>query len=149
MAELEGGQIKGQMSFLDGIDAELGDPSAKRAFAILELAGELGWTESPFASFTVRLTHPDGLPFYATWHWSLNPETGKRSYRFAGAFAKNGQPLAYADIKTYLQDPSVIFPEPPALAEDDSDEAVAEALGNLAPLNPRPVIPAADWSVLA
>lgn len=149
MAELEG-----QLSFFDGVKAELENPSGTRAFAILDLAEANGWVLNPFASFTIRLTREDGLPFFATWHVSFNAETGKRSYRFASARASNAQPLNFNDIKIYLTDPSVIFPEPPTSPEDDTDEAFRTALGSLDPLGPtasplRPSsIPALDWGAL-
>lgn len=155
MAELEG-----QLSLLDAIKDELeGEPTAARAIKILDQARELGWTDNPFASFTVRLTRDDGLPFFATWHMSHNPETAKRSWRFAGARASNGQALAYNDIKTYLNDPRVIEPEmPDELAEaaehENPDQTEADALEALRPLTPGFGIPApptwapTDWSAL-
>lgn len=147
---------------LDAAKDELdGEPSASRALKLLDTAAELGWTENPAASFVIRLTREDALPFYARWDLSYNPETGKRSWRFAKAFASNSQPLAYNDIKTYLEDPDVIYPEPPTSPEDDTDEVFRTALGSLDPLGPTPVLPsrtgqpakaaaakAADWGAL-
>jgi hypothetical protein len=139
---------------LDAVKDELGgEPSAARAMKILDQARELGWTENPYCSLVIRLARPGdelALPFFARWDLSVHPETGKKSWRFAGARAANGQPLAYNDIKTYLEDPSVIYPEPPSDPEDDTDEAVAEALEALSPLTgPEPsIIPGADWSIL-
>lgn len=153
-------ELKGQLSILDAIKDELeGEPSAARAIKILDEAAELGWAENPFASLVIRLTREDALPFYARWDMSCNPETGKRRWRFAGARAINGQPLAYGDIKTYLEDPSVIYPEPPSDPEDDTEESVKTALGALKILTepdpaykdgpPAPAgIPPLDWGAL-
>lgn len=133
-------ELKGQLDLLDAIRDELeGDNTPARAIKILEYARELGWTENPFASFTIRLTREDGLPFFATWHLVM-AESGKLSYRFAGARAMNGQALAFGDIKTYLEDPRVIFPEPPdelceAAEYDDPGQTIQGALGAVAPLS--------------
>ena len=81
-----------------------------RVRKVLDTAAENGWTEKT-TSLVVRLDHPDGLPFYATWHWVEVDD--KRSWRFQGARAKNGQALNYNDIFVYLEDPAVIYPEPP------------------------------------
>lgn len=124
-------------TLLDAAMDELaGEPTPSRAISVLETARELGWRENPACSFVVRLTRDDALPFFARWDLKVNPETGKRSWGFAGARAQNGQPLAYRDIKTYLEDPAVIYPEPPTSPEDDTDESFRTALGSLDPLGP-------------
>jgi hypothetical protein len=134
--------LKGQLDMFDVLLDELeGEPTPARAIGVLNLARELGWANNPFASFTIRLTREDALPFFATWHFIHNQETGKRSWRFAGARAQNGQALNYNDIKVYLQDPDVIHPEPPTSPEDDSDEAFRTALGGLDPLGPTASLP--------
>lgn len=144
---------------IEAVKDELsGEPSPARAIKLLDTAAELGWTENPAASFVIRLTHPEGRPFFARWDLSVQ-ESGKRSWRFQGARANNGQPLNYNDVKLYLQDPTVIEPDPPTSPEDDTDEAVRTALGSLDPLGPTAVPPgrepvkaaapaAADWGAL-
>jgi hypothetical protein len=134
-----------------------GEPSAARALKLLDTATELGWTENPACSFVIRLTREDALPFYARWDLSVS-DAGKKSWRFQGARAQNGQPLAFRDIDTYLNDPDVIYPEPPTSPEDDTDESFRTALGSLDPLGPTAVPPGgngnkpepgfADWGAL-
>jgi hypothetical protein len=63
----------------------------------------------------------DGLPFYATWELTGWTPKGKPSWHFAGAQAANGQRLNERDIFTYLEDPSVIYPEPPEDENEASD----------------------------
>ena len=148
-------ELKGQLDILDAIKDELENPSASRAFGILDMAKEYGWTENPFTSLVIRLTHPDGRPFFARWDLSIT-EAGKRSWRFQGARAVNGQALNYNDVKLYLQDPTVIEPEPPTSPEDDTDEVFRTALGSLDPLGPTASPPVRgkpepgfhDWGVL-
>jgi len=146
-------ELPGQMDILDAIADELnGEPTPSRAVSILETAKELGWRENPFCSFVIRLTRDDALPFYARWDLSVHPETGKRSWRFAKAYASNGQALAYGDIKTYLNDPSVIYPDPPdelceAAEHDNPGQTEAAALEALKPLT-EPEILSTDWSSL-
>ena len=146
-------ELKGQMDIFDVLPDELGgEPSAARAIKILDEARELGWTENPYVSLVVRLTREDAKPFFARWDMGFSPETGKRSWRFHGAFAANGQALAFSDIKTYLNDPSVIEPEPPdelceAAEHDNPGQTEAAALEALKPLT-EPSIPSTDWSVL-
>jgi hypothetical protein len=89
------------------------EPTALRAMKVLDAAKANGWVENPYCSLVLRLTRPDAEPFFARWDLSFNPETGKRSWRFVGARAKNGQPLNYTDIFIYLENPAVIYPEPP------------------------------------
>ena len=146
-------ELSGQMDILDAIEDELnGEPTPARAIKILDQARDLGWRENPFCSFAVRLERGDGLPFYAVWHLSHNPETGKRSWRFASARAQNGQPLTFGDIKTYLEDPSVIYPEPPdelcEAAGHEDPEMTLEAAAKAAEPLTRPSVPIQDWSVL-
>lgn len=143
-------ELKGQMSIFDALKDELdGEPTASRAIKILEEARDLGWTENPFASLVIRLTRPDAKPFFARWDLSPNPETGKRSWRFKHAWASNGQPLAFGDIKEYLADPTVIEPEmPDELAEaaefEDPANTEAAAMEALKPILP----PEYGWGVL-
>lgn len=124
-------EAKGQATIFDHLKDEVErEPSAARAMKILDQAAGLGWTENPFVSLVIRLTREDAIPFYARWDLTVTGE-GKRSWRFQGARAANGQALNYNDIKIYLQDPDVILPEPPGAPEDDSDESVRNALGAL------------------
>jgi hypothetical protein len=102
--------------------AEALDRLPGRILKVLEEAGELGWTTGK-VSLCVRLSKPDdipdragvvALPFYCTWTLDgFTPKTGKPSWHFLSAAASNGQPLSEGDILTYLEDPSVIRPEPP------------------------------------
>jgi hypothetical protein len=92
---------------------ELEGPLPPRVLKVLAAAECGGWTENPYVSLAVRYTHPEGQPFFARWDLFVSGE-GKHSWRFAGARANNGQSLNYNDILTYLGDPSVIYPEPPA-----------------------------------
>lgn len=148
--------IKGQMTIFNVLPGELeGEPSAARALKVLAKAEEEGWTLNPVCSLVLRLTREDALPFFARWDLTVAPETGKKSWRFQGARAMNGQPLNYNDISVYLEDPSVIYPEPPTTPEDDTDEVFRTALGSLDPLGPTaglPVkpasIPSTDWGSL-
>lgn len=141
-------ELKGQVDMFDALEGELGgEPSAARALKILDQARELGWVENPFASLVVRLNRPDAKPFFARWDLSHNPETGKRSWRFRHAWAANGQPLAFNDIKTYLEDPTVIEPEMPdelaeAVEHEDPAQTMEGAIEALKPLTePAPF----DW----
>lgn len=123
---------EGQLSLLEAARDELGgEPSAARAIKLLDYAAERGWVHNAACSFVIRLTRDDALPFYARWDLAYSPDTGKRSWKFAGAMAQNGQKLNYNDIKTYLDDPDVILPDPPSIPEDDSEESVRNALGAL------------------
>lgn len=146
-------ELEGQISIFDAIGDELeGEPTPSRAIKILDEARELGWTENPACSFVVRLTREDALPFFARWDMAHNPETGKRSWRFQGARAINGQPLNFNDIKLYLNDPNLIYPEPPDEAAeaaefenpDQTDEQALEALKPIA--KPDPAL--TDWGAL-
>lgn len=141
-------ELKGQMTIYDALEDELGgEPSAARAISILKTAEKLGWTENPYASLVIRLTRSDALPFYARWDLSFDPKTAKRSWRFAHAQAANGQKLAYVDIGTYLNDPRVIYPDPPdelaeAAEHEDPGQTMEAAVAALRPLTePAPV----DW----
>jgi hypothetical protein len=130
-------ELKGQLDIFDVLPGELeGEPSAARALKVLAKAKEEGWTENPHCSLVLRLTRGDALPFFARWDLSFDPETGKKSWRFQGARAQNGQPLNYNDIAIYLEDPDVIYPDPPTGPEDDTDEVFRTALGSLDPLGP-------------
>lgn len=103
------------------------DETPKRILAVLEAASELGWTQGR-VSLCVRLSRPGdmpdragnvALPFYVTWTLDgFTPKTGRPSWHFAGARASNGQALNEADIMVYLEDPSVIHPEPPPEGKD-------------------------------
>lgn len=146
-----GDQIPGQMDIFDALADELnGEPTCSRAVFILETAKRLGWRENPYCSFVIRLTRDDAIPFYARWDLSFSPETGKRTWRFTHAQAANGQKLAYGDIKIYLNDPTVIHPEPPEeviAQDDDPDQTMAGALETLKAAGMLE-FPAADWTAL-
>lgn len=100
-----------------------GEPSPARALKVLEAAKANGWVENTHCSLVLRLTREDAEPFWARWDLSFNPETGRKSWRFYGARAKNGQALNYNDIFIYLENPEVIYPEPPA---DEPGESESE-----------------------
>jgi len=118
---------------LDTFSDILTEPLPARVAKVLNAAAEHGWAENPVVSLTIRLAKPDdipeprsgavALPFFATWHLFTDPESGKRSWRFASARAKNGQALNYSDIFIYLEDPDVIYPEPPEGEDDDNARA--------------------------
>jgi hypothetical protein len=132
-------ELEGQLSILDAIRDELdGEPSPARALKVLDEAGELGW-EVGACSFVIRLNRDDALPWFARWDLSVS-DAGKKSWKFAGARAQNGQPLAYRDLKVYLSDPDVIHPEPPdsdceAAEFDNPDQTIRGALGAVAPIS--------------
>lgn len=83
-----------------------------RVRKVLDAAYEQGWMDNAYTSIVVRLTREDAKPFFASWHW-IEVAPGKRAWRFHGARAANGQQLNYNDIFEYLEDPTVIEPEPP------------------------------------
>ena len=119
-------EIEGQsplFSMPDVVAGEVaGEPSPARAIKVLDTAKAKGWTENPFCSLVLRLTRADAIPFFARWDLSFNADTGKKSWRFTEARAANGQPLNYNDIFIYLDDPRVIYPEPPGDELDLSPE---------------------------
>jgi hypothetical protein len=81
----------------------------------------------------MRLHNPDdklALPFYVRWDLAISNE-GKASWRFHSARAQNGQRLNWNDIKTYLHDPSVIYPEPPEGEQDDQEGTDTRAEGQI------------------
>lgn len=99
----------------------ISQPTNARGLKVLAQAKELGWQENPYVSMVLRLTKEGAEPFFARWDLGVTA-SGKPSWRFQGARAANGQPLAYNDIAVYLQDPDVIHPEPP---EDDRETGPA------------------------
>lgn len=144
-------ELPGQLDIFSAIQAEVeGEPSAARALKVLTAAKENGWTENPYASLVLRLTRDDGLPFFCGWDLSFDPASGKRSWRFRGGRASNGQALNYQDVFTYLADPSVIHPEMPdefceAAQSEDLGQTEAGAMEALKPILP----PEYGWGVLA
>jgi hypothetical protein len=116
------------------ITSEVTGPLPPNVVKVLERAEELGWFQNPFTSLVVRLSRDDAEPFYARWDMYVSPE-GKRSWRFKHARAKNAQPLNYKDIFTYLEDPSVIYPEPPTEDEElaSAYDAWQKGEGNVRP----------------
>lgn len=97
---------------LTDLSEALESPLPPTVVRVLDKAEELGWFQNSHTSLVVRLSRDDALPFFARWDMVVSPE-GKRSWRFVHAWAKNAQPLSYNDIMIYLDDPSVIYPEPP------------------------------------
>lgn len=93
------------------------DQAPARVLKVLDAAEEHGWQLGRTGTTMVaRFYRPDheGLPFFARWDLLVvDKETGKRSWRFHGAMAANGQRLTYNDIFIYLKDPDVIWPDPP------------------------------------
>lgn len=104
------------MSELSELTRDALDAPVQRALNIIDQAEELGWTVGK-VSLCVRLSKPEdglALPFYATFVVNgRTPKTGKVSWSFFGAMAKNNQPLSEDDIAIYLANPEVIWPEPP------------------------------------
>ena len=74
-------------------DELAGEPSPARALKVLDEASELGW-EIGACSFVIRLDRDDALPWFARWDLSVSDE-GKKSWKFAGARASNGQLFRY------------------------------------------------------
>lgn len=104
---------------IEAVAAEVSsDPSAARALKLLALALENGWTENPYSSLVLRLTHPDGLPMFVRWNLVLS-DKGKPSWRFYGARASNGQPLTLSDAFAVIETPQLVFPEPPEPNEEE------------------------------
>jgi hypothetical protein len=105
---------------IESVESALG-PIPPRVLRLLETAQEHGWQEGKAGTTVVMRLHKPSdiaaIPFYVSW--LLTVKDGKRSWRFQGSRAANGQPLAWNDIKTYLQDPSVIYPEPPEGTENE------------------------------
>lgn len=92
-----------------------------RLYKLLGDAEKIGWHLGATGTTIVMRLHKPGderaLPFYVCWQLVPGKEA-KMSWRFSGARAANGQPLSWADIRIYLADPEVIYPEP-----DDEKEA--------------------------
>lgn len=91
-------------------------PMSPKVVALLELAENNGWKHN-FTSMVTRWV-PNGedkfgKPWFAAWHLERN-NRGKWSWRFAHAMASNLQRLNYQDAMIYLENPEVIYPEPPA-----------------------------------
>lgn len=108
------------VTFAEQVECDLESVLSARVRKVLDTAEEHGWRENPTVSVVIRLAKPgDGLakPFFMSWHLSRK-EDGKRSWRFAGARASNGQPLNYGDCLVYLEDPSVIYPEEPDATQE-------------------------------
>lgn len=102
------------MSYTDVVPEDLDSALTSRVRKILDTAEANGWQPS-YHSFAVRFSKPDdplARPWFARWDLHKSPD-GKRSWRFAGARASNGQALGYSDVLVYIQDSSVIYPEPP------------------------------------
>jgi hypothetical protein len=96
------------------IEEMLEGPLPPRVAALLDKAEEFGW-EAGHHSFVVRLYHPDAplaRPFFASWDL-VKVEAKKPSWRFTRAYASNTQALNLSDVMDYLEDPAVIWPEPP------------------------------------
>ena len=92
-----------------------------RLLGLLRDAQDKGWQLGKTGCTTVmRVWNPiyEALPFYVRWDLTIAKD-GKASWRFHSARAQNGQRLNWNDIKTYLSDPSVIYPEPPEGEQDD------------------------------
>lgn len=109
--------------------AALNEPVPPAVQKILDAAVEYGWSENPCVSLVVRLAKPGdkavkrgeslAKPFFMTWELAGQTEkTHKRSWRFTGARAANGQPLNADDCMIYLQDPTVIYPTDPSEGEE-------------------------------
>ena len=93
------------------------------AWKILRAAEDNGWTENGATTLVVRLHKPDDTqdpkskgvarPFFLRWDLAGKTKLGKPSWAFQGARANNGQGMTLEDALLYLEDPSVIYPEPP------------------------------------
>jgi hypothetical protein len=103
------------MDYTDVAQADLVSALSPRILKVLAVAEENGWTENDAISLVIRLNKPDdslARPFFMRWDLHRG-EGGKRSWRFQGARASNGQALNLGDALVYLEDTSVIHPEPP------------------------------------
>jgi hypothetical protein len=105
---------------LEVIAAELEEGPTGKALKVLELAKEHGWYENPHHSFVIRFTRDDAQPIFARWDVGVTA-TGRISYRFQGARAMNGQPMNYNDLLIALEDPEVLYPEPPGEEGESND----------------------------
>jgi hypothetical protein len=104
---------------IEAVAAEVeGEPSAARAVKLLKAALENGWTENPYCSLVLRLQHPDGLPMFVRWNLVVS-DTGKPSWRFAGARASNGQPMNLSDVALVIETPELVLPEPPEIKGEE------------------------------
>lgn len=94
------------------IAAELDNGPTGKPLKILEAAIANGWYENPFHSFVIRLDRDDAQPIFARWDVGVTA-SGKISYRFQGARAKNGQPMNFSDLLAVLEEPRLLLAEPP------------------------------------
>lgn len=104
------------MSYTDVVSEDLDSALTPQVRKILEAAEANGWSENGVSTLVIRLSKPaDPLakPFFLRWDLAGRTKAGKPSWRFAGARASNGQPLNLGDALVYLEDTSVIYPEPP------------------------------------
>jgi len=116
------------VSELSELVSEALDNPTQRALKVIDQAEELGWTVGK-VSLCVRLSKPEdtpgprtgalALPFYATWTCDGRTPTGRLSWHFDGAAAKNLQSLSEDDIAVYLAHPEVIYPQPPEETEEE------------------------------
>ena len=115
------------MSELSELVSQALDEPTKRALKVVEKAEELGWTVGK-VSLCVRLSKPGdtpdrvgavALPMYATWTCDGRTKTGRLSWHFDGAAARNLQQLSEDDIPIYLEHPEVIYPEAPEEREGE------------------------------
>lgn len=103
-----------------------GDPSCAKALKVLDLALAHGWTENPRASLVLRLDHPDGEPMYVAWEL-FSGSNGKRSWRFLSAAARNGQSMTLNDVMAVIENPVLVYPEPPENMEVVSNGTTSTA----------------------
>ena len=108
------------MSYTDVVSEELDSALTPQVRKILETAEANGWSENGATTLVIRLSKPaDPLakPFFLKWELAGRTKAGKPSWRFQGARANNGQPLNLGDALIYLEDSSVVHPEPPEETE--------------------------------
>lgn len=104
------------MSYTDVVQEDAESAITPQVRKILEAAEVHGWSENPVTTLVIRLNKPSdplAKPCYLRWDLAGRTKTGKPSWHFHGARAANGQPLNLGDALLYLEDPSVIYPEPP------------------------------------
>lgn len=110
------------MSAISAQVSEALDNPTTRALNVIDAAETKGWTVGK-VTIAVRLSKPDdqpdaagqvAQPFFAVWELAGRTPKGRPSWRFQGARAANGQALSERDIPAYLEDPSVIWPDPEA-----------------------------------
>lgn len=97
-------------------------PIPTRVAKILETAEANGWRHNFTSMVTRWAPHGEdklGKPWFGSWHLNYSPERERWSWRWAGGMAANLQRLSNNDTLIYLENPEVIYPEPPRETHSD------------------------------